>query len=253
MKSFITIRPDLEGKEEAELAERVALKGLPEDCVVIYRGRNIVAQEPKRGLMIKDFKVPGFIKSIIYGWFRAPKCRRAYSNALRLAELGIGTPAPTFSIECYKPLRRLSKSYYACEALVGWSTLRGIEKESDFKEIAEALAEFIYNIHARKVLMKDMSPGNILYRRKCAGSYEFSLVDINRMEFDKDWKAMNINFRALLDTEEATLEIARHYKEIRELHGVPVPADFVERVGRWYRDFYDSAMRRRRFKKLLHL
>ena len=47
------------------------------------------------------------------------------------------------------------------------------------------MAKFTYEIHQKGVWHVDYSLGNILISKKEDGSYKFSLVDINRMEFKK--------------------------------------------------------------------
>ncbi len=253
MKYHIAVNPRLVPKGTGTLAHAIAQYGLPDCCEIIYRRRNVIARMDNEGLILKAYKIPGLVKGLIYRWFRVPKSRRAYANALKLRELSIPTPEPAFAIECYEGISALGKSYYACFDLKGWHELRGIESRPDFPQLARALAEFIFDIHCKSVLMKDMSPGNILFLERSDGSgYDFSLVDINRMEFDiREWGRLLENFQCLLDTEDGTVAVAREYKAILERNRMELDTDnFEDFVRREYREFYDGRMRRRKFKDL---
>ena len=247
MKSRIDINPALRGTVIGTLAGAVASCGLPDACEIIYRGRNVLALLESAGLVIKCYAVPGFIKGLIYSWFRTPKSLRAYRNALKLQELGIPTPAPAFAIENYSH-GRLTTSYYACEALVGWNDIHDVEQRPDFPEIARALAEFIYRMHAQGVMMLDMNPGNILFREKEGGGWEFSLVDINRMYFGEASRRRLVenNFRALTDTVEGSVAVACEYGRLLERDGIDFPGGGD--MGRRARAIYEDFFRRRRRK-----
>ncbi len=195
---------------DEQLLRCLAARGLPDNVRVIYRGRNIVAATADERLCIKAFGVPGFIKGIIYGFFRTPKAVRAYRNALKLRELGINTPAPRGAVtvsEC----GILRQSYYVCDMLHGWHDLRGVEGRPDFDSIARALAAFMLRLHRLGVLMKDFTQGNVLFRES-GGGYEFALVDINRMKFGvSDRRILLGNFGAALDTEAGIRAVAEAY------------------------------------------
>lgn len=245
----IAVNPRLAPTGAGTLARAIADYGLPDACEIIYHGRNVVALLDNAGLVIKAFRHPGVIRGWIYRWFRVPKSRRSYSNAMRLRELGINTPEPAFAIECYRRNGALGSSYYACSALNGWTELRGAEKRPDFPALAAALAEFIFDIHCKSVLMEDMTPGNILFCKE-GDNFRFALVDINRMRFDVDgWAPLLENFRALLDTEEGTVAVAREYARILKANNIhPDTDDFVEAARATYSDFQRKLLRRRRFK-----
>ena len=59
---------------------------------------------------------------------------------------------------------------------IGKAALRGNEN------CYLALGQYPARLHQHQVFHRDYSPGNILYR-KIGEAYDFSLVDINRMEF----------------------------------------------------------------------
>lgn len=251
MKYRIAVNPRLVPKGTGTLARAIAQCGLPDACEIIHSGRNVVARMANEGLVLKAYKVPGLVKGLIYRWLRQPKSRRAYANAQRLIEMGINTPEPAFAIECYSRTTGLRESYYACTDLSDWTDMHDVEKRSDFRKIAKALAAFIFKMHTESILMNDMNPGNILFREE-NGTYSFALVDINRMEFGvREWGRLLENFRALLDTEDGTAAVAEEYYKLLTGSGVKLIADdFVGDMRRSYRQWIERQMRQRRFKAI---
>lgn len=212
---------------------------------LIYRGRNIVAVEPRTGMCIKSFKCPGFFKGLIYGLFRAPKARRAFNNAERLISLGLPTPEPYCALIEYRGFL-LGQSYYVCRYLEGWHDLRGIEHRPDFEAIIHGLAALMLDLHRKHVFVKDFTQGNILFRRKAGEGYDFSMVDINRIDFDVDTrKELILNFGSVLDTRNGVGRLAAEYARQSDMD---VEAFVAEVLG-----VFDSRQkvlwRRRRFKE----
>ena len=234
--------------DEALLDSLVA-SDMPADARTIYRGRNIVAvlDSPSGPLCIKSYGVPGFIKSFIYGRLRTPKAERAYINARRLAELGIDTPEPVGMAVCYNKIG-ITRSYYVCRFYTTeWQELRGIEKRTDFPQLAAALAAFIATLHDKGVLMKDFSQGNTLFRLNPDGSYSFALIDINRMEFGiADRSKLLANFRSTLDTEAGMDLLADEYIRI-----TGADTSLKATIMDIYRRRRRAIERKKRVKKLL--
>lgn len=199
-----------------DIAGRLAEKGLTEADRVIYRGRNIVAvTDGAEPMCLKSFGTPGMIKGFIYGRFRKPKALRAFDNGMRLHALGFDTPEPVAAV-CELRGGRLRRSYYACRYLEGWNDLRGAENRPDFSTLACALAAYMNRLHAAGVFMKDFTQGNILFMPDGKGSYRFSLIDINRMEFGvSDHRKLMANFGAVLDTAEGLAVLAREYAALQ--------------------------------------
>ncbi|MCM1067888.1 MAG: lipopolysaccharide kinase InaA family protein [Muribaculaceae bacterium] len=236
--------PDL---KIAMLLERLASKGMPDDCREIFRGRNVVAVTADGKLCIKQYREPGLIKGAIYRHLRAPKARRAYENALRLRELGVSTPEPVGAV-LISDLACLGRSYYVCRYVSGASELRGVERRADFPAIARALAQFMLDMHRKGVYMKDFTMGNILFRQ-VRGAYSFTLVDINRMDFGvTDRELLLTNFKALLDTPEGVHRVACEYAA---LAGEPDPEAFVARMDAIYAAHQVKVERHKRHKKIL--
>lgn len=248
MKTHAEINPHY--PEVNAIAEQLASAKIPDGAKEIFHARNTVYVLPgEQPMCIKAYRVPGFIKSFIYGHLRKPKAARAFRNAFELRELGIDTPEPMCMAACYNGVG-LTKSYYVCRFFNSeWHELRGIEKRPDFTKLAAALASFMALLHSKGVLMKDFTPGNVLFHQNTDGSYSFALIDINRMEFDvHDRNRLLGNFRSTLDTEEGMLELARQYAA---LSGDSTA--LVEKIMDIYHRKQKAIVRKRLFKKILGL
>lgn len=253
MKKVILINPRLAKADSGTFAHAIADYGMPDAAEIIYHGRNVLASLENAGLCIKSFRPPGFLRGLWYRYIGTPKARRAYYNALRLRELGISTPEPVMDIETYGRTGKLERSYYICSLLKGYRELRGVEKLPEFPALARALAAFLLRMHDKGVYMVDCTPGNILYRRADDGKYDFMLVDVNRMRFGvTEWDVLLTNFRALLDTREATVEVARHYCELLTpgMTG-DVHPHLPQLAARIYDEHQRRLMRKKHFKDLL--
>lgn len=255
-KVRIIVNPEHKANGYRTLAGAIGEGGIPDAAVVFYSGRNLLARLPENNLVLKKYGTPGLVKGLIYRWLRTSKCMRAYHNALELDRLGILTPQPAFAIECFSSTSALKRSYYACADFDGWNELRGLEKRPDFAAIAPELAAFILDIHTKKVWMKDMSPGNILFRLRADGSgYDFALVDINRMRFGvTDGKRLIEAFRCLLDTEDGTAVVAEAYFGLKRSRGIGLAKyENIDYVRSLYRNFRDRKKRWHKFKRLIGL
>lgn len=151
----------------------------------IHKARNELKIIEIEGLktVVKSFKAPHLLNRIVYTFFRKSKAYKSYHNALYLKELGISTPSPIALIEFFSS-GLLGKSYFISELFEYDFTIRSplLEPIVDKKQILIAFAAYTYELHQKGVWHLDYSPGNILIKRNSTG-YDFSIVDINRMEF----------------------------------------------------------------------
>lgn len=134
---------------------------------------------------VKSFRVPNFINQIAYRFLRKSKAQRSFEYGKWLQSLDIGTPQPIGYYE-YKTLFLFNKSYYISEQLECDLTYRELTTDFDYpnhEEILRAFTRFTYKLHQKKVHFLDHSPGNTLIKKQADGTYEFYLVDLNRMEF----------------------------------------------------------------------
>ena len=155
---------------------------------VLYDARNqirVVRLENGLILNIKRFRKPSLFNQIVYTFFRASKAERAYINALQFEQLAIPTPKPVAFIERRNPLLQesylvtlqapFSRDFYEFR----YHAVEG------FEDIIRAFARLMADMHQKGVYHLDLSPGNILFEKRKDGEIVFSIVDINRVRFEK--------------------------------------------------------------------
>lgn len=200
---FTKIRPEI---------EKIIRHGIPADAEVMYKARNTVYRLNVGGtdLVIKAFRVPNLLNSLVYTHLRKSKAMRSYQNAKKLQEFGFHTPTPI----AYGEVRvdgRLRQSYYISENVKG-ENLRGWEKNPDCDALLRAFAADIVKLHRAGVLHKDFSPGNVLFTREENGAYRFHYIDLNRMEFGvRSRKRLMTMFRSINLDKAQTLRLAALY------------------------------------------
>jgi len=134
--------------------------------------------------VVKAFKIPNIINQIVYAYFRDSKAKKSYQNGIRLRALGLNTPEPIGYIEFYKKFL-FKESFFIAKKYDYDFTIREPLRNKDLKnreEIIKKFVEFTFDLHKNNVYHKDFSAGNTLVSIK-EDNYEFSVVDINRMEF----------------------------------------------------------------------
>ncbi|MGR7813575.1 lipopolysaccharide kinase InaA family protein [Lacinutrix undariae] len=148
---------------------------------------------------VKAFKIPNIFNQIAYKFFRKSKAERSFAYASKLKELGIGTPNPIAYFES-TTLFLFKKSYYVSEHLECDLTYRELINDfnyPDYDNILRAFTRFTYKLHENGIQFLDHSPGNTLIKKK-GDSYEFFLVDLNRMNFGTlDFETRMQNFARL--------------------------------------------------------
>lgn len=134
--------------------------------------------------VVKSFKVPHIINRIAYTFFRAGKAEKSYTNATKLIALNVNTPEPIGIIEFFS-FGLLNESYFISLYEPYDFTIREVfhHKVTNVEEILKQFTQFSYSIHQKGVWHVDYSLGNILISQKKHNKYNFSLVDINRMQF----------------------------------------------------------------------
>ncbi|MDD2828624.1 MAG: lipopolysaccharide kinase InaA family protein [Sulfuricurvum sp.] len=212
----------------------------------IHKARNELKIIEIEGIktVVKSFKVPHLLNRIVYTYFRKSKAYKSYHNALRLKELNIATPEPIALIEFFESAL-LADSYFISEFFDYDFTIRTplLEPLEDREAIFTAFATYTYGLHQKGVWHLDYSPGNILIKKTESG-YQFSIVDINRMEFREISPLQGCeNFNKLWASDEELEIMGREYAR---LSGFNVAVTIAE-----MKRHNDTNKRTKNFKKSL--
>ncbi|MDF1881094.1 hypothetical protein JHD50_07220 [Sulfurimonas sp. MAG313] len=191
------------------------------DNEIIHKARNVLKIIPLHNIdtVVKAFRIPNAINQFAYAYIRKSKAYKSYFNALKLQELQVKTPSPIGFIEFYTN-GFFKESYFLSEKFDYELTMADIRDTPpiDKVSILKAFARFTYDIHQKGVWHVDYSGGNVLINRQNK-TYNFSLVDINRMEF-KDIKGYEglENFNKFWFNEHDLKTIAKEYSVVASLN-----------------------------------
>lgn len=193
-----------------------------ENSTTIHKARNElkVIQYNNIDTVVKAFKVPNFINQITYAYIRDSKAKKSYFNAIKLQSLGINTPNPIGYIEFYENLL-FKESFFIAQKYEYDFTIREPLRDINFVNRENLLKQFVaftFNLHQNNVYHKDYSAGNILVKQISKDDYEFSVVDINRMEFKAIDTALGLDNFAKLWLDDTNLElIATEYAKLANI------------------------------------
>jgi len=201
----------------SEFIESVPLQ-FDKGGLLIYKNRNEIRVFNVNGsaLNVKRFKPPIIFNRFIYTFFRLSKAQRSFQYALKLIEMDIETPQPVAYIHI-KKRGLLYDSYYISRQANYNRTLYEFGKGSveGREHILSAFAGFTADIHEKRVLHKDYSPGNILFKEENE-TVTFCIVDINRLRFgDVPVNKGCLNFVRLWGQKSFFDIVVRKYAEIR--------------------------------------
>lgn len=161
-----------------------------EGTIIVEGTRNTIKSTflEKEKVSVKFFQKPGLLKSIIYTFFRSSKAKRSFDYAVYLIENNILTPFPIAYVEEKNNLGLLSNSYYICKHIDYDFTIRELIHNPLFVDrevILQQFAQFTYSMHEAKINFLDHSPGNTLIIKKENSLFDFYLIDLNRMKFER--------------------------------------------------------------------
>lgn len=149
----------------------------------IYKGRNEL-REFEYGnevFVVKSFKKPNIVNKFVYGIFRPSKARRSYENALKLIDIGVGTPFPVGYINI-REYGLFGKSYFISLKSCCPNVYKDLiyakfeEEELVMREIGRITAI----MHNKGYAHMDYGCGNILFGKDKSG-IRLDLIDLNRM------------------------------------------------------------------------
>lgn len=154
----------------------------------IYKSRNELKffEQEDFLLNVKRYRKPIFVNRIAYTFFRKSKARRAFENAQVLRSKGFETPMPvaylelsehgllkdSYFVSFHCPYKRLFREFADGSPITG--------REDVIREFGVLLAR----LHDARILHLDLSVGNVLFEKRTDGCH-FSLVDLNRMKFQR--------------------------------------------------------------------
>jgi len=192
--------------------------------------------------VVKSFKKPSLLNSLMYSFVRKSKARRSYEYSLKIANV---VPQAIGYVELYDS-GLLARSFFVSEWFEFDFTIRKVLLDKDLADrdqLFKDFAHFSFKLHQLGVLHKDYSPGNILIK-KVAGEYQFKIIDINRMLFKElSLKERMKNF-SMLWASDADLEvIAEHYAK--------VSGDDIKQCQQLSRHYNQKNKRIKNFKKKL--
>ena len=227
MRSTFVVHPkyaDLEPQLE------VVLKNFDATGEYVTKGeRNVIKKfkVEERELNVKKFKTPNVFQSLVYQFLRKSKARRSFEYGSKLIELGIKTPFPIGFSETFSG--GLKESYYISEQVDYDFDFRDLIHNPKFpnrEQILKQFTDFCFQLHQNNINFLDHSPGNTLIKDRGDGTYDFYLIDLNRMRFEK----LNLdrrmhNLRRLWLSKTMINIIAREYyklsgNESEEVHGL---------------------------------
>ena len=185
----------------------------------IYKGRNEIRVFEFEGLKlnVKSFKIPHLINKIAYAHLRGSKAKHSFEYAMKIRKCGAETPEP---IACVEALKNglFNRSYYVSIHHQYDFTIRDLIGFDfpDKENILKQFAVFTYKkLHKNSIHHLDYSRGNILITRLANQKYDFSIVDINRMRFEKmDYLKGLKNFAQIWANKDELEIVAREYARI---------------------------------------
>ncbi|NVJ54157.1 MAG: hypothetical protein HWD90_10695 [Campylobacteraceae bacterium] len=196
-------------------------KYFQENSNTIHKARNELKVINYNDLqtVVKAFRIPNKVNQIVYAYFRDSKAKKSYKNAVKLRSLGLNTPEPIGYIEFYRNFL-FKESFFIAKKYEYDFTIREPLRNKTLKnreEIIKKFVEFTFNLHKNNVYHKDFSAGNTLVSIK-DDFYEFSVVDINRMEFKTiDLETGLDNFAKLWLDEDDIILIATTYAKFAKV------------------------------------
>ncbi|WP_144958361.1 lipopolysaccharide kinase InaA family protein [Gillisia sp. Hel_I_86] len=202
-------------------------------------------------LNIKSFKVPNKLNQVIYKYFRKSKAERSFEYAQILMSKNIGTPAPV-AYALNKSSSLFNESFYISEHLKYDLTYRELVTNPNLEnheEILRAFTQFTYKLHENGIEFLDHSPGNTLIQINNK-SYDFFLVDLNRMNFKKmNFEERMKNFSRLTPKKEMVEFMADEYSNLIEEDSGKV----FEKMWFYTSKFQEGHLRKKRLKEKFKL
>lgn len=157
----------------------------------LYTGRNCLKlyETDSQKLVVKKYRTTKLTK--ISSLFKKSKARKSFENGIRLCEMGINTPEPVAYMEIKSMWGLVKESYYVCRYIPYNAIAEYYSDETNFEQdVIAGFAKFAAMLHERGIIHKDLNSTNVRYERRSEGEAVFWLIDINRMKFASNGKAL---------------------------------------------------------------
>lgn len=222
-----------------------------ESYFTIKKGRNTIkiTEIGNTKIVIKSFKVPNLLNKIIYTFFRKSKALRSFQYAKKLLKRGINTPIPIAVFETKKNFF-IDRTFYVCEHIDYDFTFKEfISSKYNFKKVLEEFSKFCYKLHQNNINFLDNTPGNTLIKHN-NHSFDFFLVDLNRMKFEKmSFKKRMKNLSMLTVDNDIILEISKIYSKMIHVE----PNIIYKEINFFKTKFQNKLKRKDKLKRILRL
>lgn len=198
---------------------------------ILHEGRNQIRVIDMYGyrLVVKRFRRITLANRFIYRFFRKSKAHRAFINAEELLKRGVSTPAPVAYID-ENGRYLLGNSFFISE-YIDYNNFGVNKSKLTDREFIIAFANFLYSLHQQGVFHNDLNIGNVMYKQKADGDYDFCLVDNNRMQFRKaTYRRIKKNFNRLFLSFESYSILVHEYALVAGFE----PYAFMENLL-WFR------------------
>ncbi|MGM0635166.1 MAG: lipopolysaccharide kinase InaA family protein [Bacteroidota bacterium] len=220
---------------------------------VVYDGsRNQIRYAEIAGKLmnIKVFKKPNLINQFAYRFIRKSKAERSFLYAEKLLKRGINTPEP-IAYQVNLSLLGVLKSFYVSAHLEYDFTFRELTTDKQMPNHTQILKEFTrftYKMHQQGVFFLDHSPGNTLITKK-DNTYDFALVDLNRMQFKQlSFNDKIKNFSRLTTDEEIMKVISQEYARLIAKNPEEIHQLMMEEVKKFRTKFDGKKKLKRQLK-----
>ncbi|MCX7974706.1 MAG: hypothetical protein N3B16_09445 [Candidatus Aminicenantes bacterium] len=144
-----------------------------------------VGQGKIKEIVIKEFRPRGLIK--LRDWLRGSKARRSFYGALNLIKNQIKTAEPIAYLETVS-WRGRKEEYFLATRISQAQEIRFLFQHvqpDQLDYLLIELASLVRQMHDRGLIHRDLSDGNILVRQLGPISYEFFLLDPNRVRLKR--------------------------------------------------------------------
>lgn len=242
-------------KEQEKAIIQLVTSFFEEGNLIVKGSRNTIKSNflGSEKVNIKFFKKPGLFKSIIYSFFRSTKAKRSFDYANYLMEHSILTPEPIAYIEERNTFGLLGDSFYISQQIDYDFTIRELIHNPLFpnrNSILEQFTEFTFKMHEANVNFLDHSPGNTLIVDKGNNQFEFYLIDLNRMKFEKlsIEKRMD-NFKKMWLSRTMIKVVAKKYAELIGQPEKKIHAILLEKTLQFKRRITKKKYLKRKLKK----